>query len=85
MAQQIKVGLESNPNIVANIYQVPETLTQDVLDKMHAPAKSANIPEATLDHLTDADGLLFGIPTRYGQASAQMKAFWDRTGQLWMS
>ena len=29
------------------------------------------------------DGILFGIPTRYGMMSAQMKAFFDSTGQMW--
>ncbi|XP_075085879.1 putative NAD(P)H dehydrogenase (quinone) FQR1-like 2 isoform X3 [Nicotiana tabacum] len=33
--------------------------------------------------LVDADGFLFGFPTRYGCMAAQMKAFFDSTGLLW--
>ena len=29
------------------------------------------------------DAFLFGIPTRFGSMSAQMKAFFDATGGLW--
>lgn len=29
------------------------------------------------------DGVLFGIPTRYGNFPAQFKAFWDKTGKQW--
>ena len=37
----------------------------------------------TADLLPAFDGFLFGAPTRYGQPSAQFKALWDSTGQLW--
>jgi NAD(P)H dehydrogenase (quinone) len=33
--------------------------------------------------LPDADGIMFGIPTRYGMAAAQVKALLDATGSLW--
>ncbi|KAH8815070.1 flavoprotein-like protein [Xylogone sp. PMI_703] len=69
--------------IQADIYQVPETLPQEVLTKMHAPAKPSHIPVASADTLTQYDAFLFGIPTRYGNFPAQWKAFWDTTGGLW--
>ncbi|KAH3684501.1 hypothetical protein WICPIJ_004534 [Wickerhamomyces pijperi] len=68
----------------ATIYQIPETLPDEVLTKMHAPPKP-DFPIATLDTLTEHDAFLFGIPTRYGNFPAQWKAFWDRTGGLWAS
>jgi len=64
------------------IVQIPETLSDEVLGKMHAPPK-AKYPVATLDDLTWADGILFGLPTRYGNPAGQFKAFWDQTGGLW--
>jgi NAD(P)H dehydrogenase (quinone) len=68
----------------ADLYQLPETLPQEVLDKMHAPPKDANIPiledPATLEQY---DAFLFGIPTRYGNFPAQWKTFWDKTGGQW--
>jgi NAD(P)H dehydrogenase (quinone) len=44
-----------------------------------------SIPECTLDDLREADGVLFGSPTRYGNMTAQMKALIDGTAQLWLS
>ena len=29
------------------------------------------------------DAIIVGVPTRYGNMSSQMQAFWDRTGPLW--
>jgi NAD(P)H:quinone oxidoreductase type IV len=63
---------------------VAETLPDEVLQKMHAPPKS-NYPVATPEDLLKYDAFLFGIPTRYGNFPAQWKAFWDRTGGIWMS
>lgn len=83
MAEAVKKGVESTGN-KATIYQVNETLSQDILDKMHAPPKS-NYPIATPDVLVEADGVLFGVPTRFGNMPAQMKAFIDSTGGLWSS
>ncbi|CAO3638282.1 unnamed protein product [Cunninghamella echinulata] len=63
-------------------YQVPETLSEAILEKMHAPPKP-EVPIVTLADLEAADGLLFGIPTRFGIMPAQFKAFLDSTGGLW--
>jgi NAD(P)H dehydrogenase (quinone) len=48
-----------------------------------AQEKQADVPVATLDDLTWADGIIWGIPTRYGNMPAQMKQFIDTTGGLW--
>ena len=44
-----------------------------------------NTPPCTLDDLREADGLLLGSPTRYGNMTAQMKALIDSTASLWLS
>jgi NAD(P)H dehydrogenase (quinone) len=62
--------------------QVPETLDAAVLAKMHAPAKP-DVPIITANQLTEADGLIFGTPTRFGMMAAQLKAFFDSTSSLW--
>ncbi|KAF8321242.1 1,4-benzoquinone reductase [Clavulina sp. PMI_390] len=64
------------------IFQVPETLPEEVLTKMHAPAKPS-YPIITPAELANFDGFLFGFATRYAGLPAQMKSFWDATGQLW--
>lgn len=51
---------------------------------MHAPPKPTDV--AVLNDPTDLeafDGVLFGIPTRYGNFPAQFKTFWDKTGKQW--
>jgi len=86
MAEEMATALTASGNEVA-IYQVPETLSASVLEKMHAPPKAAH---PTVDHsnaedvLCKCDGLLFGLSTRFGSMSAQMKTFIDGTGGLWM-
>ncbi|KAJ3040801.1 hypothetical protein HDV00_010416 [Rhizophlyctis rosea] len=82
LAKEIKAGLES-VGVKGDLFRIPETLTEDVLAKMHAPPKPADIPEVTLETLEEYDAFLFGIPTRYGNQAAQVRAFWDRTGGLW--
>jgi NAD(P)H dehydrogenase (quinone) len=37
------------------------------------------------DQLTEADAILFGTPTRFGNMCAQMRNFLDRTTRLWLS
>ncbi|KAJ3218050.1 hypothetical protein HDU67_006750 [Dinochytrium kinnereticum] len=65
------------------IFRVPETLPEEVTAKMHM-AKFDDIPVITPAELEEADGFLFGLPTRYGVPAGQIKTFWDSTGQLWM-
>jgi NAD(P)H dehydrogenase (quinone) len=45
--------------------------------------ETQHVPEATLDDLDWADGVIFGTPTRYGLPAAQLKQFIDTTGPLW--
>lgn len=61
---------------------MPETLPHEVLVKMGAPPKS-EVPILNPKDLPDADGFLFGFPTRYGMMAAQFKSFLDATGGLW--
>ncbi|RRT51688.1 hypothetical protein GW17_00017058 [Ensete ventricosum] len=49
---------------------------------MGAPPKS-DAPIITPNDLAEADGILFGFPTRFGMMAAQFKAFLDATGGLW--
>lgn len=66
--------------------RIPETLSEEVLGKMHAPAKPADVKTLS-DPATLAgyDAFLLGIPTRYGNFPAQWKTFWDHTGSQWQS
>ncbi|KAJ3983790.1 flavoprotein WrbA [Lentinula detonsa] len=81
MAEAVKSGVKDAGGSVS-IFQIPETLPQEVLTKMHAPAKP-DYPLFDADKLTEFDAFIFGIPTRYGNFPAQWKVFWDTTGALW--
>ncbi|KAI9279469.1 NAD(P)H:quinone oxidoreductase, type IV [Umbelopsis sp. AD052] len=81
LAQEVQKGLEAS-GVTTKLFQVAETLSDDVLQKMHAPPKPA-IPVIKVDELTEPDGIIFGIPTRFGTMPAQIKALLDATGKLW--
>lgn len=73
LAEAEKKGAEA-AGAQVDIYQLPETLSEDVLAKMHAPPKPSDIPILEDPKtLTQYDGFLFGIPTRYGNFPAQWK------------
>ncbi|ETI56983.1 NAD(P)H:quinone oxidoreductase, type IV [Phytophthora nicotianae P10297] len=82
LAEAVKEGVDSVQGVKATIYQVPETLSEEILTKMHAPPKR-DYPVATPQTLKEADGILFGYPTRFGDFPAQAKNLFDATGQLW--
>lgn len=63
--------------------QIPETFSDEVLRKMKAPPKANDVKEIRPEQLTEADGFLFGFPSRFGMMGAQVKAFFDATHELW--
>lgn len=86
LAEAVAQGAREVKDAEVKILQVPETLSDEVLTKMNAleaKKKFAQIPIATVDNLAEADGLIFGTPTRFGMMSAQMRGFLDATGGLW--
>lgn len=84
LARRMKKGVDAVEGVEGVLFRVPETLSPEVLAHMKAPPKDDSIPEIpSAAELASADGFLFGFPTRYGCMAAQMKAFFDSTGQLW--
>uniref|UniRef100_A0A0D3HE10 NAD(P)H dehydrogenase (quinone) n=2 Tax=Oryza TaxID=4527 RepID=A0A0D3HE10_9ORYZ len=84
LARRAAAGVAAVDGVEAVLRRVPETLPPGVLEKMQAPAKDPAVPViAAAADLEEADGVLFGFPTRYGAMAAQMKAFFDSTGSLW--
>lgn len=84
LAKSIQEGVEKT-GLASQVdrFQVPETLSEDVLTAIHAPPKDASIPIATVDTLVEYDAFLFGIPTRFGNLPTQFLDFFDKTGKLW--
>lgn len=83
LAQGVKKGIEAAGS-EAQLFQVSETLPEEVLSKMGAPPKSDD-PIATAAKLAEYDGVIFGASARYGGLPAQLHAFLDSTGSLWQS
>ena len=85
MAEAIAEGVREAGG-EAELLQVPELVPDAVLEKsgaMAARAAFAHVPLATVDHLADADAIIFGTGTRFGNMTAQMRNFLDQTGGLW--
>jgi len=86
LADAEKKGIEKVAGVEVDVYQVAETLPEEVLSKMHAPAKASDVPVLEDPSTLEAyDAFLLGIPTRYGNFPAQWKTFWDKTGKQWAS
>lgn len=86
LAEAVAKGAREVGGADAILRRVPETLPQDVLQKMgaiEAQIAFANIPVCTVDELAGADAIIFGTPTRFGNMCGQMRQFLDATGQLW--
>uniref|UniRef100_A0A1D1ZG65 NAD(P)H dehydrogenase (quinone) n=1 Tax=Anthurium amnicola TaxID=1678845 RepID=A0A1D1ZG65_9ARAE len=84
LARRVKRGVDGIEGAEGVLYRVPETLSEEVLEQMKAPPKDPSVAViAAAADLAGADGILFGFPTRFGCMAAQMKAFFDSTGQLW--
>jgi NAD(P)H dehydrogenase (quinone) len=88
LAEAIAEGAREVPDTQVQVLQVAETLSNEILEKMGAlQAKQAFAPVPIADPkaLADADAIVLGSPTRYGAATAQMRAFLDATGGHWVS
>ena len=88
MSQAVVEGVKSVSGSEVELFQVPELMPEDVLEKSgakEAREKFSDVPVIEPEQMKEADALIFGTPTRYGNMCAQMRNFLDRTGSLWMS
>jgi NAD(P)H:quinone oxidoreductase type IV len=86
MAEAVAEGARSVAGAEVSLYQVPELVPEEALERTgakQARAPFAHLPVATPSSMTEADAIIFGTPTRYGNMAAQMRNFLDQTGQLW--
>ena len=86
LAEAVAEGARSVKGTDLTIFQVPELVPADILDKSGARAARqafAHIPVAEPQTLAEADAIVFGTPTRFGNMCAQMRNFLDQTGSLW--
>jgi NAD(P)H dehydrogenase (quinone) len=86
MAEAVAEGVREIEGAEAILRRVPETLPEEVLEKMgavEAQQSMSNVPICTVEELASADAVIFGTPTRFGNMCGQMRQFLDATGQLW--
>jgi len=86
MAEAIGEGARSVDGSDVELMQVQELIPDEMLEKAGAKKARelfAHIPVAKPEDLADADAIIFGTPTRFGNMCAQMRNFLDQTGGLW--
>jgi NAD(P)H dehydrogenase (quinone) len=87
MAEAVAAGAREVPGAEVSLYQAPELVPDEALEKSGAKAARAafaHVPFATPESLAGADAIIFGTPTRFGMMAAQMRNLLDQTGGLWM-
>ncbi len=88
MAEAVAAGASEIEGTVVSLLQVPELVPDDVLllsGARETRAAFAHVPYAEPGKLAEADAIIFGTPTRFGNMCAQMRNFLDQTGPLWAS
>jgi len=86
MIQAAAEGVKEAKDTEAVVRRVPETLPENILKAtgiLEAQKAFIEVRVVTLKDLEEADGIIFGTPTRFGNMCAQMRAFLDSTGPLW--
>jgi NAD(P)H dehydrogenase (quinone) len=88
MAEAVAEGAREVGATEVTLWQVSELVPDEILEKSGAKAARAafaHVPTAKPAQLTDADAIIFGTPTRFGNMAAQMRNFLDQTGSLWLN
>ncbi|MGH8298021.1 MAG: NAD(P)H:quinone oxidoreductase [Steroidobacteraceae bacterium] len=83
LARQACRGIESVAGAAAKLRTVPPVSAESARPATAVPVAGA--PYVTLEDLRNADGLLLGSPTRFGNMAAPLKYFLDSTSSLWVS
>lgn len=86
LAEAVAAGANEVAGAEVSLFQVAELVPDAALEKSGAAAarqRFAHIPVAAPAQLADADAIIFGTPTRFGNMAAQMRNFLDQTGGLW--
>ena len=82
MAQYVARGVEQVQHMQARVRTVPDVSTTCEASTPTVP--EAGAPYASLDDLSECQGLVLGSPTRFGNMAAPLKYFFDNTASLWL-
>ena len=83
LARQVCRGIESVAAVRSKLRTVPPVSAENEGPARLVPASGP--PYASLEDLRQADGLVLGSPTRFGNMAAPLKYFLDCTASLWLS
>lgn len=86
MAEAEAAGAREVEGVEVSLFQVPELVSEESLVRTgakQARESFAHIPIIEPKQLPEADAIIFGAPTRFGNMCAQMRNFLDQTGALW--
>jgi NAD(P)H dehydrogenase (quinone) len=86
LAKSIAEGAEK-AGAVVTVKKVRELAPDEAIKSNEGWAQhrleTQDVPEATPDDVVDADAVIFGSPTRYGNVAGQVKQFVDTLGPQW--
>ncbi|MFQ4138383.1 NAD(P)H:quinone oxidoreductase [Nodosilinea sp. PGN35] len=90
LAQAVAEGAGQVAGVEVALRRVQEFDAVNAIIDQNDAARSVReqqqqIPVCTVDDLKQADGVVFGSPTRYGNMTAQMKQLFDSTASLWLN
>jgi NAD(P)H dehydrogenase (quinone) len=86
MAEAVAEGARQVGGADVSVQQVQELVPDAALERTgakQARAGFAHVPFADPKQLANADAIILGTPTRFGNMAAQMRNFLDQTGGLW--
>ncbi len=88
MAKEAKNAIEGIKDYEVKLRKIPELkAAEEAMSAQDAYLQGqdaqADIKEVSLGDLEWADGIVWGIPTRFGNMPAQVKQFIDTAGGLW--
>lgn len=88
LAELISEGVRSINGCEAILRRTAELAPEEIIQKDARWKKAREslkiIPEAKVSDLFDADAVIFGTPTRYGNMSSSLKDFIDKTAGVWV-
>jgi NAD(P)H dehydrogenase (quinone) len=83
LARHVCRGIESLAGVSSKLRTVPPVSAEN--EGPAKPVPASGPPYASLEDLRQADGLVLGSPTRFGNMAAPLKYFLDCTSSLWLS
>ncbi|WP_422931338.1 NAD(P)H:quinone oxidoreductase [Singulisphaera sp. PoT] len=86
LAEAVAEGARKVEGAEVSLFQVAELVPDAALERTGAKAARdafAEIPVIRPEQLAEADAIIFGTPTRFGNMCAQMRNLLDQTGGLW--